>query len=97
MTVLFGYMDFLIIYKWLKNWSPYEPNAPSIITTMIKYALETWRNCTNFNILVKLLRRTTTMGSGRVNFSKLYPALSTSYGHTVHSFDAFTQTINFNV
>lgn len=40
MTVLFGYMDFLIIYKWLKPWQPYDPTAPSIITTMINIPLK---------------------------------------------------------
>jgi V-type H+-transporting ATPase subunit a len=39
MTVLFGYMDFLIIFKWLKPWQPYDINAPSIITTMINMPL----------------------------------------------------------
>ena len=39
---LFGYMDFLILNKWLTDWS--EPqnnsaNAPSIITTMINMFL----------------------------------------------------------
>ncbi len=42
MTLLFGYMDFLIIFKWLKPWddgiNP-EQWAPSIITTMINLGL----------------------------------------------------------
>lgn len=37
---LFGYMDFLIIYKWLKPWKLYDPKAPSIITTMINLPLK---------------------------------------------------------
>jgi V-type H+-transporting ATPase subunit a len=32
-TCTFGYMDFLIIYKWLQVWDP--ALAPSIINTMI--------------------------------------------------------------
>lgn len=41
MTVLFGYMDFLIIYKWLVPWTPATiPYAPSIITTMINMPLK---------------------------------------------------------
>lgn len=40
MIVLFGYMDFLIIFKWLKPWQPYDSNAPSIITTMINMPLK---------------------------------------------------------
>lgn len=39
MTLLFGYMDFLIIFKWLKPWQLYDPTAPSIITTMINIPL----------------------------------------------------------
>lgn len=37
---LFGYMDFLIIYKWLKPWKLYDSHAPSIITTMINLPLK---------------------------------------------------------
>ena len=35
LTALFGYMDFLIIVKWLTDWSGHEDKAPSIIQTMI--------------------------------------------------------------
>ena len=38
--LLFGYMDFLIIYKWLKPWPLYASDAPSIITTMINLPLK---------------------------------------------------------
>lgn len=40
MLALFGYMDFLIIYKWLRPWKLYDANAPSIITTMINLPLK---------------------------------------------------------
>ena len=41
MTVLFAYMDFLIVYKWLVPWTPATiPQAPSIITTMINLPLK---------------------------------------------------------
>lgn len=40
MVVFFGYMDFLIIYKWLKNWKLYDAHAPSIITMMINFPLK---------------------------------------------------------
>ena len=36
---LFGYMDLLIILKWLTPYAPFAQNAPSIITTMIELAL----------------------------------------------------------
>jgi V-type H+-transporting ATPase subunit a len=39
MILLFGYMDFLIIYKWNQFW-PDPSTAPSIITTMINMPLK---------------------------------------------------------
>lgn len=36
---LFGYMDLLIITKWLTDYSGHEHEAPSIISTMINMAL----------------------------------------------------------
>lgn len=36
---LFGYMDFMIISKWLTDYSGNEGEAPAIITTMINFAL----------------------------------------------------------
>lgn len=39
MLLLFGYMDFLIFYKWFINWGYDSPTAPSIITTMINIPL----------------------------------------------------------
>lgn len=42
---LFGYMDFLIIFKWLKVWNEHVDNippqqwAPSIISTMMNVGL----------------------------------------------------------
>lgn len=39
MVLLFGYMDFLIFYKWTVDWTGNTANAPSIITTMINLPL----------------------------------------------------------
>jgi V-type H+-transporting ATPase subunit a len=39
--VLFGYMDILIIMKWLKDYTGHESDAPSIIATMINMFLKT--------------------------------------------------------
>jgi len=39
LLALFGYMDFLIITKWLTNYAGKEGEAPAIITTMINFAL----------------------------------------------------------
>ena len=40
LVLLFGYMDFLIVYKWTVNWGLYAANAPSVITTMINLPLK---------------------------------------------------------
>lgn len=40
MTVLFGYMNLLIIIKWLTNYTGAESTAPSIINTMINIPLK---------------------------------------------------------
>ncbi len=39
LLLLFGYMDFLIIIKWLTNYTGHEYMAPSVITTMINIPL----------------------------------------------------------
>lgn len=46
MVILFGYMDFLIVFKWLKVWdyddgkhTPPTQWAPSIITTMMNIGM----------------------------------------------------------
>jgi hypothetical protein len=36
---IFGYMDLLIIVKWLTDWTGNEGSAPSIITQMINNIL----------------------------------------------------------
>ncbi len=40
LLVLFGYMDMLIIFKWLSDFTNNENKAPSIISTMIGMALD---------------------------------------------------------
>lgn len=46
MVALFGYMDFLIVFKWLKVWDervdmiPPQQWAPSIISTMMNVGLK---------------------------------------------------------
>jgi len=40
MLVTFGYMDFLIFYKWGTDWRGNSAKAPSIITTMINMPLK---------------------------------------------------------
>jgi V-type H+-transporting ATPase subunit a len=37
---MFGYMDILIIKKWLTNYQGYESEVQSIITTMVSMFLE---------------------------------------------------------
>jgi V-type H+-transporting ATPase subunit a len=36
---LFGYMDYLIIVKWLTDWTGREFGSPSVVTTVIDMAL----------------------------------------------------------
>ena len=40
LSVLFGYMNILIIIKWLTDFTNQENNAPSIINTMINIPLK---------------------------------------------------------
>lgn len=40
MLVTFGYMDFLIFYKWGSDWRSNSSKSPSIITTMINMPLK---------------------------------------------------------
>ena len=40
MVLLFGYMDFLIVYTWLSEWPIGDYRAPWIITTMINLPLK---------------------------------------------------------
>lgn len=47
MILLFGYMDFLIVYKWLTYW-PDASVAPSIITTMINMPLKLGKTVINY-------------------------------------------------
>ena len=37
---IFGYMDFLIVIKWLTNYKGYEHEAPSIIVTIVNFFLK---------------------------------------------------------
>lgn len=39
MLILFGYMDAMIIIKWLKNWDNNEGNAPSLISQLMNIFL----------------------------------------------------------
>jgi len=39
MTILFGYMDAMIIIKWLRNWDNNEGNAPSLISQLMNIFL----------------------------------------------------------
>ena len=38
--LLFGYMDFLVVFKWLQNWQDRKQWAPSIISTMMNIGLK---------------------------------------------------------
>jgi len=53
LILLFGYMDFLIIYKWTVDWSYEGARPPSIITTMINLPLRLGK--TVKNIIFRLI------------------------------------------
>jgi hypothetical protein len=40
LTVLFGYMDLLVIVKWLTDYSGHEGRAPGIIAMMTNLAMK---------------------------------------------------------
>jgi V-type H+-transporting ATPase subunit a len=50
LVLLFGYMDFLIVFKWLTDWT--GKDAPSIITTMMNIGLKVGKTVTNLFISV---------------------------------------------
>lgn len=60
---LFGYMDFLIIYKWLQPWKLYDSSAPSIITTMINLPLKVGKTVKTYFNLGQMLWGPTDVGS----------------------------------
>lgn len=53
MSCLFGYMDFLIIIKWLTPWDGIESEAPGIIATMIGMFLKFGEIPANSKALIK--------------------------------------------
>ena len=50
MLVFFGYMDFLIVFKWLQFWPENGTFAPSIITTMINLPLKIGKTVMSLNM-----------------------------------------------
>lgn len=63
MIVLFGYMDFLIIFKWLTNWYPQNNQAPSVITTMINLPIKLGATVYIYLNKVRLLWRAAFLGN----------------------------------
>lgn len=62
LILLFGYMDFLIIYKWSVDWGIDSEYAPSIITTMINIPLKMGSTVLFSSIKDELLWRATDVG-----------------------------------
>lgn len=54
MVILFGYMDFLIIFKWLKVFDEGPRWAPSIITTMMNIGLKMGKTV-NYNLIQSII------------------------------------------
>ena len=70
MVGLFGYMDFLIVYKWLKAWSLYDQYAPSIITTMINLPLNVGKTVT-----INICRPIAVVGSQCGGLMNIHPKI----------------------
>jgi vacuolar-type H+-ATPase subunit I/STV1 len=77
LVMVFGYMDFLIIFKWLKDWGFGNPHAPSIITTMINLPLQMGKtvhiSLTSGQIMLPW--RVTHVGLDVSNFTRWVPNL----------------------
>lgn len=87
LLVLFGYMDALIIVKWSIDWGLYNPNAPSIITTMINFPLRLGKTVQFINITDRLLRRPTYVGNSFGHFSKHHTILAVDHCYYMCSLD----------
>ena len=68
MLLLFGYMDFLIFFKWTVDWGIDSPNAPSIITTMINIPLDLGKT-----VRSEILRATAAAGNRCGALSAILP------------------------
>jgi hypothetical protein len=55
LVLVFGYMDFLIIFKWLKHWGYGNSHAPSIITTMINLPLMVGKTVNYFSLIGQIM------------------------------------------
>ena len=94
LVLVFGYMDFLIIFKWLKPWGYGNPHAPSIITTMINLPLMVGKTV-NYGIN-HLGQRMLSWWLANVGNSLIYESRSTSkdniaYCFPLHPVDVISQ------
>lgn len=92
LLAMFGYMDTLIVVKWLINWGLYNPNAPSIITTMINLPLKLGKTVKNWLNLVWLLWRTTDVGWIFKYITEHLTILAFTYCCYLHSMDFASKT-----
>lgn len=95
LVLVFGYMDFLIIFKWLKDWGFDNPHAPSIITTMINLPLQMGKTVhIPFNSgQVVLPRRLTHVGHHNCHLSRRVPDLHSDNRIRKHSDNASREAI----
>ena len=98
LVLVFGYMDFLIIFKWLKDWGFDNPHAPSIITTMINLPLQMGKTVLIPLILgqIMLPRRLTHVGHHYLNITRRVPNVYLSHSIHKHPNHAFSQTSLLN-
>lgn len=92
LVLLFGYMDFLIIYKWTVDWGVGSTYAPSIITTMINIPLKAGSTVFLLVYADRLLRRATHVGLNRRHEPRWHSTFLLCHFCSLHSFDADTQT-----
>ena len=91
MLALFGYMDFLIIYKWLQYW-PDIDTAPSIITTMINFPLKLGKTVNIHFIVGRLLWRRAYVGNIWKYFTRYNSACLADFGPAQRSYNATAKT-----
>ena len=91
MLTLFGYMDFLIVFKWLQYW-PNIDVAPSIITTMINFPLKLGKTVLMVLSTGRLLWRIADVGNVRKHLSGYCSACLADHGVDKYSHYVDTKT-----
>jgi V-type H+-transporting ATPase subunit a len=101
MVVLFGYMDFLIIFKWLQPWDssperavPPEQWAPSIIETMMNIGLAMGKTVPHPNSVNQTRRNQQHVGNTRQLLARHHSVLYTGSRNDMCAHYADPQTLH---